>query len=321
MTTVSVIIPCYNHAAFLDDAIRSVRHQRWPSTELIVVDDGSSDNSAAVAREFLEVRLIRQTNQGLSAARNVGLNASSGDIVIFLDADDVLLPNAIAAAVETLDANRDAMMAFGRLGLMDVAGRPLQNPVPRVTANFYEEFLRRNYIRTPAMAAFRRTIFDLVGAFDPTCSPSADYDLYLRIARRFPIAAHETLVARYRQHAGSMSRNARLMLPATLRVLKRQRQTARRARALRAAYRFGLRRCREFYGEQLVEQFRRALRTPDSRYETIACAVDLIRLYPQGVAKHVIKKIALTLRHAGRATADADTAAPSSRASAWPGSR
>jgi glycosyltransferase involved in cell wall biosynthesis len=321
MTTVSVIIPCYNHAAFLEDAIRSVRLQSWRPSELIVVDDGSSDNSAAVACEFPEVRLIRQTNQGLSAARNVGLRASSGDIVIFLDADDVLLPGAIAAAVETLDASRDAMMAFGRLELMDVAGRPLQNPVPRVTANFYEEFLRRNYIRTPAMAAFRRATFDLVGTFDSTCSPSADYDLYLRIALRFPIAVHETLVARYRQHAGSMSRNARMMLPATVRVLKRQRQTARRLPALRAAYRFGLRRCREFYGEQLVEQFRRALRTPNGRHEAILCAADLIRWYPQGVAKHLIKKIGLTLRHAGRATADAETAAPSSRASAWPGSR
>lgn len=321
MTTVSVIIPCYNHAAFLEDAIRSVCLQRWPSIELIVVDDGSSDDSAAVAREFPEVSLIRQTNQGLSAARNVGLHASSGDIVIFLDADDVLLPNAAAAAVEALYANGDAMMAFGRLELMDVAGRPLRNPLPRVRANFYEEFLRRNYVRTPAMAAFRRATFDLIGAFDPTCSPSADYDLYLRIARRFPIAVHETLVARYRQHAGSMSRNARMMLPATLCVLKRQRETARRAPALRAAYRFGLRRCREFYGEQLVEQFRRALRTPNGRHEAIACAVDLIRLYPQGVATHLLKKMALALRHAGRATADADTEAPSSRASASPGSR
>jgi hypothetical protein len=198
---------------------------------------------------------------------------------------------------------------------MDVEGRPLDNPVPRVTSNFYEEFLRRNYIRTPAVAAFRRGTFDLVGGFDPSCSPSADYDLYLRISRCFTIAAHDVPVGRYRQHPGSMSRNARLMLPATLRVLKRQRPIVKQAPALSAAYRFGLRRCREFYGEQLVEQFRTALRTPHGGREALACAFDLLRLYPRGVVKHLLKKAAIALGHDGRARPDADTAAPSSRAS------
>jgi glycosyltransferase involved in cell wall biosynthesis len=315
MTTVSVVIPCYNHGRFLRDAIESVRRQSWPDVELIVVDDGSTDDSRTVAAGFAEVKLVRQSNEGLSAARNRGLHASSGEIVIFLDADDILLPGAAEAAVRSLTAQPDAMMTFGRLEYMDAEGRPLDNPVPRVTSNFYEEFLKRNYIRTPAVAAFRRGIFDVAGEFDPRCSPSADYDLYLRISRRFAIAAHEVAVARYRQHPGSMSRNARLMLPATLMVLKRQRPVVERAPDLSAAYRFGLRRCREFYGEQLVEQFRVALRTPRGGREALACAFDLLRLYPRGVVKHLLKKTSLALGHDGRARPDADTAAPSSRAS------
>jgi len=96
---VSVVIPCYNHGRYLPEAVASVRRQSWPDVELIVVDDGSTDDSRTVAAGFAEVKLIRQSNEGLSAARNRGLHASSGEIVIFLDADDILLPGAAEAAV------------------------------------------------------------------------------------------------------------------------------------------------------------------------------------------------------------------------------
>lgn len=321
MTSVSVIIPCYNHAAFLGDAIASVRRQSWPAVETIVVDDGSTDESRAVAQRAPRIRLISQDNQGLSAARNAGLRASSGDVIIFLDADDVLLPNAAEAAVGALTSNPAALMVFGRLELMDLAGRWLDRPLPDVRANFYEEFLRRNYIRTPAMAAFPRRAFDLVGGFDRACSPSADYDLYLRITRQFSIARHDALVARYRQHDSSMSRDARLMLPATLLVLERQRVHVQAHPALAQAYRFGLRRCREFYGERLVEQFRAAVRTAGRRREAVECALDLLRWYPRGVLKHAAKKLSLTFGYAGRATPEAETVAPSARASTSPGRR
>jgi len=320
MTTVSIIIPCYNHARFLVDAIKSVRTQRLPATEIIVVDDGSTDESSSVASQFPEVRLIRQPNRGLSAARNAGLAASCGGVLIFLDADDVLLPDAVEAAVGALESNPDAMMVFGRVEYMDESGRPMEHPIPRVTISSYEEFLRRNYIRMPGMAAFRRQVFDRVGGFDSACSPTADYDLYLRIMRRFPIAAHDALVARYRQHAANMSKDGRLMLASILKVLKRHRKAVRHDPALYAAYRAGVRRCRYFYGERIVEQFRQALRSRRG-FEAIGCAIDLLNLYPRGVTTHLKKKLSITLGHAGRAAPDADTAAPSARASAWPGNR
>jgi glycosyltransferase involved in cell wall biosynthesis len=320
MTTVSVIIPCHNQAKFLADAIESVRGQRRPAAEIIVIDDGSTDGSASVASQFPEVRLIRQTNRGLSSARNAGLAASRGDLLIFLDADDVLLPEGVEAAVRAFESNPDAMMVFGRVEYMDENGCPMEHSIPRVSANFYEEFLRRNYIRTPGMAAFRRRVFDVIGGFDPAFSPTADYDVYLRVARRFPVAVHDALVTRYRQHAANMSKNGRLMLASILKVLKRQRRIVRRDPALYAAYRAGLQRCRHVYGERIVEQFRRALRTGRGR-EAIGCAFDLLRLYPRGVATHLMKKLSITFGHAGRAAPDADTAAPSARASAWPGNR
>src|SRR5437870_3797289 len=92
---VTVVIPCYNNASFLHDAIQSVLSQTYRRTELIVVDDGSSDDTSDVASSYPVTRLIRQPNQGVSAARNAGLSQASGDYVVFLDADDRLLPDAV----------------------------------------------------------------------------------------------------------------------------------------------------------------------------------------------------------------------------------
>jgi glycosyltransferase involved in cell wall biosynthesis len=316
---VSIVIPCFDHARFVGEAIESALAQTRPEIEVIVVDDGSRDDSAAVAARF-PVRLIRQTNQGLSAARNAGLRASRGDVLICLDADDRLYPTAAAAAVAAFERSPSAMLAFGRCRLIDEDGRPLLTNLPRVTGSFYAELLRRNYIWTPAMAAFRRTVFDQVGAFNPRFNPSADYDLYLRIARRFEIVSHDTLVADYRQHGRNMSRNPVLMLDTTLAVLRQHRDEARRSTETWTAWRDGMRHWREFYGEHLVERFRAALRTRGESREALRCAYHLLRLYPRGVATHLRKKAALLL-HAGRATPAAEMTAAISRASDSPGRR
>ena len=99
---VSVVIPCWNQARFLGEAIQSVLRQTYGNTEIIVVDDGSSDETSIVARSFPGVRCIGQKNGGLASARNTGLSASRGDYVIFLDADDRLLPIAIQAGLNCL---------------------------------------------------------------------------------------------------------------------------------------------------------------------------------------------------------------------------
>jgi hypothetical protein len=188
------------------------------------------------------------------------------------------------------------MLSFGRCQLIDEHGSPLLTEQPPVVSRFYEELLRRNYIWTPALVAFRRGVLEELGGFDPRVSPSADYDLYLRIARRYEFAPHEIVVAEYRQHDGGMSRNPVLMLEASLAVLRRHRRHALRNRATRHAYRAGARHWREWYGEHLVERFRTAIRARGGRSDAIQCAWHLLRLYPHGIAKHVMKKVRLTTR-------------------------
>src|ERR1044071_7280152 len=99
---VSVIIPCYNHAHFLRDAIESVLNQTYSHYEILVVDDGSTDDSATVAESYSKVRCVRQANQGLSAARNRGIRESQSEYLVFLDADDRLLPRALEIGVREL---------------------------------------------------------------------------------------------------------------------------------------------------------------------------------------------------------------------------
>src|SRR5215204_1328714 len=111
---VSVVIPCYNQAHFLGEAIESVLAQSYPNFEIIVVDDGSPDNTSEVAASYPRVRLVRQENQGLSAARNSGLARSEGEYVVFLDADDRLLPGALQAGLECFEAHPKCAFVYGR---------------------------------------------------------------------------------------------------------------------------------------------------------------------------------------------------------------
>ena len=258
MMNVSIVIPCYNQAPFVGEAIESALGQVGADVDVIVVNDGSTDGSPAIIDAFAAVdariRVLSQPNMGLSAARNAGLDAARGTVVIFLDADDRLRPDAASAAVESFSRHPDAMMTFGRCTLIDEQGQPMLTDLPVVERDFYAELLRRNYIWTPAMAAFRRQLFATVGQFDTAVNASADYDLYLRIARALPIVAHHRVVADYRQHGSNMSRNPVAMLDATLAVLASQRSYIDAHPQFAKTYREGRRAWRAFYGEHLVEQ-------------------------------------------------------------------
>lgn len=295
--TVSIVIPCYNAKRFVGEAVGSACGQTWPDVEVIVVDDGSTDGSADdVAARWPQARVVRQDNAGLARARNAGAAASRGEVLIFLDADDRLRPAAAASAVRALEQHPEAALVFGRCQLIAEDGTPLPTPSPGVIhdqdADHYAGLLRHNFIWTPAMAAVRRAPFDESQGFDARVNPSADYDLYLRLARRHPFAAHDETVADYRQHASSMSTDPVLMLKATLAVLERQRGVVAGDPRLAAMRAEGIRHWRWFYGERLVERFRLALRQRRP-LRALRDAWTLLRLYPEGVRLHLRRKTAL----------------------------
>jgi glycosyltransferase involved in cell wall biosynthesis/SAM-dependent methyltransferase len=236
--SVSVVITTYNHAAFLDDAIRSVVRQTIPAHEIIVVDDGSTDHPEAVVSRYPRVRLIRQENQGLSAARNTGLRAAVSDKIIFLDADDRLCPCAIQAGVECFSGHPDAGLVYGGYREFD-AGLTMSELILRdIGPEPHLAFLRGNVIGMNGTVLFDRRRLLEAGGFDVTLRRCEDYDVYLRMSRIHPVAHHRAIVAEYRRHGNNMSSNSLEMLHWVQRVLERYRPPNSAGRAA-AAWRRG----------------------------------------------------------------------------------
>ena len=252
---VSVVIPCYNQAHFLGEAIESVLAQNYRCFEIIVVDDGSTDDTSEVAAYYPGVRCICQDNKGLAAARNTGARESKGDYLVFLDADDRLLPNALKVGSEHLNAHPECGFVSGHYREIAVDGSPLpteKQPCP--DTEHYLEMLRANYIGMPAVVMYRRSVFELAGGFDNSArfKGCEDYELHMRLARDFPVYCHGELVAEYRQHGSSMSSNAMYMLKAFLAALDAQREHVKGDQQYKEAIELGARAARNHYGGQLA---------------------------------------------------------------------
>jgi glycosyltransferase involved in cell wall biosynthesis len=254
MTRVSVVIPCFNHGHLVGEAIESVQSQTYEPIETLVVDDGSSDNTSEVVSSY-GVRCLRQENRGASEARNLGLRCSSGDFVLFLDSDDILAPTAVEAGVACLQTHRDAAFAFGR---PDTVGLPQSVRAPRVTCDFYRRLLEENYIWMP-LILHRRSVVEEIGGFDHLFDPAEDFELYLRITRRFPIVFCNEMRGTYRRHNQSLSNNSLRMFRAASEVLRSQREHVRGSRELRDAYRRGVANVRRAHGRWAVMDTRQQI--------------------------------------------------------------
>ena len=164
--TVSVVIPCYGQAHFLREAIESVIAQAHPA-EIVVVDDGSPDNTAEVAARYPQVRYVRQENKGLAEARNSGFRVATGDYLMFLDADDRLTPNAVEAHLKCFTEHPEAQLTVGDIDHIAEDGSYLGSPRwPMLKANFYEELLKVNHIANTIAVMMRREVVANVGGFE-----------------------------------------------------------------------------------------------------------------------------------------------------------
>ena len=284
----SVIIPCYNQGRFLADAIESALRQTYSAPEIIVVDDGSSDDAVAVAARYPSVRCVRQENGGAPSARNRGLDASRGEFVVFLEADDRLLPHAVADGVESLCAHPNWAFVTGHVTVIDQQGSPAGTPAQsHADGDQFLALLRSNYIWTPGAVLYRRSALDAVGGFDPAALGSADYDLNIRIASRSPIGCHHRVVLEYRQHGANMSADVAFMLRSALRVRMAQRARVAGNPRAREAWRSGIEIVKEDYGRRLAQQVRSDLRAAGRRgrgFRGMAC---LLRYFPAGLLEIV----------------------------------
>lgn len=210
---VSVIIPTYNHARFLPDAVASVRQQQYDPLEIIVIDDGSADRTAeVVARLSKPIRYFQQSNKGPASARNRGLRAASGEVVGFLDADDLWPPGKLAVQIASLLKRPQLDLVLGRIRRIDV-GKTRGS-----------ELVKEGSLRGVHLGGglFRRSVFDKVGLFDETLRYSEDHDWFLRARENgVSMAILNETTLYYRVHDGNMTRAKEAQGFQLTRVLKK----------------------------------------------------------------------------------------------------
>ncbi|SFS16746.1 Glycosyl transferase family 2 [Granulicella pectinivorans] len=229
MPVVDIIIPAYNAAAYLSLTIESVIAQTFQDWRIVLVDDGSTDETASIAAAYSaslgdKFLLISQQNRGLPSARNAAMRASSAEFLALLDADDLWLPHRLAASLAPFQEHPEIGLTYGLITRIDAKGKLLDtfkgNPVDaqgRIAPALYKRTVE---LPCPTIT-FRRSCIAAVGGFDESMRASEDRDLWFRIALRYEVAVVSEVIASYRIYPGSMSADADRMLRAQLRFIRK----------------------------------------------------------------------------------------------------
>jgi len=229
MATVDIIIPAFNAARFLPFSLESVVSQTFDDWRILLVDDGSTDNTAEAVAPFLDrlgskLRYIKQENRGLPAARNTAIRASTAEFLALLDADDVWLPCRLSEPVKILVERPQVGLVYGLITGIDQENRPgitwlgnLSDADGHIAPQIY---MRKVDLPCPTIT-FRRKCMDEVGFFDETMRATEDRDLWLRIALRYEVGFVPKVLAYYRLSPNSMSTDPQRMLQAQLKFIRK----------------------------------------------------------------------------------------------------
>ena len=202
----SVVIPAYNTGAFLWEALDSVLAQTYPAHEILVVDDGSTDDTAAICRSYgSTIRYIYQRNQGISAARNTGAQAATGDWIALLDSDDIALPNRLERAMQAIQANPNAQVFYSAFDFYYPDGSRRLHPV--FPAKDLWPAMRYRSPILPSTSTILRSALLSMGGFRQVLIE--DWDLWFRMILQYGAAAFQEIpesLVLYRQREGSFTR-------------------------------------------------------------------------------------------------------------------
>lgn len=221
MPAISIIIPAYNAARTIAATLESVFDQTFADFEAIVIDDGSTDDTVAIVREFADVRLrlFSFENAGVSVARNRGMAASTGDFIAFLDADDLWTPDKLASQYSALQAHPEAGVAYSWNRFIDEQGRSLGQQTPvYFEGNVYGELLVQDFLVCGSTILVRREAIEATGTFDPELKNYQTVDYWRRLARdwEFVLVPEHQIVRRIvpGSHSSDLSRHETFMMMA-----------------------------------------------------------------------------------------------------------
>ena len=208
---VSIVLPTYNCAAFLPHSIGSILAQIYNSYEIIVVDDGSTDNTKEVLYPFMQriKYILLEQNKGLPTARNIGILSAHGKYIAFIDADDLWLPEKLQTDIEYFETHPEVSMVYSKHLNIDQNGRMLDEASQKRLPSgniFTQLFSEQNFIITSSVVV-RKEIFETTGLFYEQLSNCQDWDMWLRIAFYFKVGGINTPLVKYRHNPHSLSKN------------------------------------------------------------------------------------------------------------------
>ncbi len=220
--TFSVIIPSYNSAAFIAEGVESVLAQTCTDFELIVVDDGSSDNIAEVLAPYSDqLTFVQQSNAGSAAARNHGIRLAKGACIAFLDADDLWMPDKLERQLVCFANHPEAGMVYGPHLRVEKDG--IERPSRREalpSGQIFAELFFKNWVATSSVVLTRETV-ETVGVFDESLRRAQDHDLWLRVAHAYPCYALDWPVVKFRARDGSASTDREPLHACVIRIIEK----------------------------------------------------------------------------------------------------
>ena len=238
MSLVSVIIPTYNSVGYIEAAINSVLQQNYRPLEIVVIDDGSTDNTRDALEPLIKSGAIRyyyKSNGGASSARNFGITKAKGDFIGFLDADDLFLPGMLSICIDRLAEGGSDLVSVDNYMVYLANGKEIRKElyayqwIEKASQDLFCTFMKVGGIGGPHKTVFRRSVFELVGYFDTSLEVYEDLDFWIRIAQKQLDWKHvrKPLVQCHRGINGSLfTKDVKLNLDCRLRVLRRYKKDA-----------------------------------------------------------------------------------------------
>jgi glycosyltransferase involved in cell wall biosynthesis len=218
---VTIVVPAYNQEKYLDETIQSILHQDYKQIELIVIDDGSQDNTKKILQKYNhQFYYASQANIGQANTLNKGWNIARGEILSYLSADDLIMPNAVSTAVQYLNEDPNIVLTYCDFNLID----PNSKTIRKVSAPEFDylEMVKRLICQPGPGVFFRKRAFDLTGGWNPEFRQMPDYDYWLRLGLNGPFKRIPQILASFRVHDQSMtfSKGDRTMANEPVRILE-----------------------------------------------------------------------------------------------------
>ncbi len=294
MPQISIIIPTYNSARTVEETIASVQKQSFTDYEIIVIDDGSQDNTIDVVKNIAEPRLklFIYENGGVAIARNRGIARATGEFISFLDADDLWSLDKLESQIEVLKKNPTAKVAYSWVNYIDEEGKHLFSGIPLFyEGDVYLQLLQTNFITNASNVLIHRDVLESVAGFNPKLAYTADWDFYLRLAQNFNFAVVPKFQIFYRQSSNSMSTKVEPLKQESLSLLDRVYHTAtaelmrQKNRSYSVLYLY----CADLYRKKISINNRKAL---------VSAKKDLkksVLLYPQSLLKIDTQRLLIKL--------------------------